>query len=476
MGRRYLSEEIPGQVQYKPATEIADQMRSFGAEEFERGENVRKEHAENQSRIRQQDVDNSNQIAQGVTQGINSGVEAYDKSQQRARQDREEKRQNMVAEEQMAGSKQQRQQSAALHPGAIKAQETAIAGQETQNKLAATQAKEAQATADIGDAEAKGVEGALPPEPGETQRQYNARLAVVSNSFNLEAQKAQVAQAQQSLENAKWELANNKNLAPLQKQQLAANIKAQDAQVASLNMTLKEQQRAVNIRGAKAEIMNALNNGGDLKTVREKLGKSVSDQEFAEGIAEANTGRLNSQLLQRSIQNMDPEYQANIMSRVKGIQDFRIYKSALGDLQNAEARYKLSSNLPDEEGKAALDQYVAALENVGEDEFARNIRDKVDLSNLFKGEAPTREARMEKITGIVKARLASKMHELKDLDPKFQQYGNALVNSQYTPPAASAYIGQLVPQTQPGTGGRLVELTGMPGVTITMPAAKVTSK
>lgn len=477
----YSEEAPPPQLQYREAPQLADQYRQFGSEEFQRNQDQLARNAQSDQNVRQMDVDSANKIGQGITQGVQGGVEAYDKAKQRQRQDREEQRQNMVTEEQLASSKQSREQSAELHPLDIQSKQGAIAGQDSSNKLAATQADEAQKTADIGNSTAKGAPGGPEPEPGETQRQYNARLAVASNSVNLQASQAQIEASKVALENAKHELATNKDLAPLRKKELQASIAQQGQALASANMDLAEKHRQVNVRGAKAEIMSALNSGGDLKAVRDKLGKSVSDQEFAEGIAEANTGRMNSQLLAKSIQNMDPEYQAQIQARVKGINDFRTYKSNLNDLQNAEARYKNSSNLPDSEGKAALDQYVTALHNVGEDKFAEEIQKTFDTGNALRGESPLREARMEKITKTVQSRLASKMHSMGDLDPKFRAYGDSLYGQAYTAPDKSAYIGGLVPQSAPvaggqGDGGRVVQLTGMPGVSITMPPTKVTSK
>lgn len=433
----YSEEAPPPQLQYREAPQLADQYRQFGSEEFQRNQDQLARNAQSDQNVRQMDVDSANKIGQGITQGVQGGVEAYDKAKQRQRQDREEQRQNMVTEEQLASSKQSREQSAELHPLDIASKEGAISGQKSANQLSAVQADEAQKTADQRNAVAQKVASLpdndpLQPRMGETNREHLARMDTEKNTFDFQTAKQGLENAKVTLAGLKHQLATSKDLAPLQKQALQTQVASQTKQVELAGMDLNDRVLAKHVKGAKNEIIAALqqNPNADLTPLKAKY-DAVNPSAFAEGLNEARQAGLNSKMLLNSINAANPDFVRAQGKRYAVEDKAQDYKKSVANLYFNANKYKNSSDFfSDAKGDTALKDFqdtLRSFNNPAINAYADRLNAKFDVNESFKN--MSRGQRMMETANQVKKILANQIANSSEEHPKAKQFAKEITDT-----------------------------------------------
>lgn len=359
---------------------------------------------------------------EGAAKGIEGGLDQYERAQARKRQDqeaamraREFERQGIVAEEQLAASRAQRERQAQMQPleaEALKTQvETAKAQQQTAKLQAEAMIKEQEFL--------QGPAQGTPERPafrGETNAQYKARMEIEQNGFNATT-------ARLNVDNARLELENAKKLGPAQLAQAQANLKA-------AQMDLKERERAAGVK----DLTNRLLTENDPKrraiVIEQLKRESVPAAQLAEAINSANTSDAQKAFLAKQIDMMDPLKQSRVQALVQGQTEARTFMKASSDLETALRNYE-NANLLGNDTDIHLANFQAALRDAGEEKLADSLDSPVELSKLIefgKGYAPGkafgRTERMREAAKWVRERWAGRLQSLSAEDPRFADIAN----------------------------------------------------
>lgn len=489
--RRLLSEEQLPQVQYDWDPTIAQQQKALGEEAYARSQDQERRQDEMHARTLGIESEGTRALAEGLKDAAEKYRAGKERGEERALRQAEFERQGRLTEEQLAASKQQRELAAQEEQRRAERAPLELQGLEAQTSAAKAQAAAAQKEQEFEDAVAS-VEDAM---PGETNRAYKARKSIETTGYNAQTARQALAVQEKQIQQMEAELALKKDMAPLEKQRLQADIAASRANLAVAQRNIKELDRQQVVKDATNVIQAEMAGvGGDpaqkqarvAGAVERLKAQGVPPAQIAEAINNANASEAQKAFMAKQIDMMDPEKQFNVQNLLQGRKDYTTFKQATNDMQNAYERYKNSSWAPDTEGTAAVEQFSKALEAAGENELAEDIRRPVDPSRVLQGKAPLgREERMAEIIATMQTKWGQRLKALEKDDARFGKMGEEIANMKYVPIRGRNIVNDwLAPQGpmnagQPGVPAQpasTVELQGLPGVKINYPKAKVGNK
>lgn len=419
MALRYQGEENLPVMQFdmSGSAPLANMYAGIGMQEQEAQRERNRQAIESARQVAQDRTKAKVAPWEGAAKGIEGGLDQYERAQARKRQDqeaamraREFERQGIVAEEQLAASRAQRERQAQMQPLEMEN----LKNQAEAAKLNAQTAKlEADAFAKNQEFLNSPAQG-TPERPafkGETNAQYKARMEIEQNGFNATTARLQV-------ENAKVALEQAKKLGPAQLAQAAAQLKTAE-------MDLAERQKAANVKDLTNRLLTESDPRRRTLVIEQLKKENVPPAQLAEAINNANTSDSQKAFLAKQIDMLDPLKQSKVQALVQGATEARTFVKASADLETALANYKKASLLGNDTD-IHLANFKRALEEAGEDKMAASLDSPVELSKLVEfgkgydpGKAFGRTQRMEEVAKWVREKWSGRLQSLSAEDPRF---------------------------------------------------------
>jgi hypothetical protein len=428
----------------------------------------------------------------GVQEGIDKGLDSYERIQDRRQkneqlvmQREQAATQKALSEESLAGAKQSREFSEQDRPLDTEIKRTQAEVSKANASVAQSQAKEADSQTAFNDAVSMDP-NAL---PNETNRQFALRSDAKVKGINAETAQQQLALTAQSLKVEEQRLAQAKDMQPLQKQEILANIEARKADLENQKMQIAGLQKEQRIADATNVLLTAFPQGGqpNLEMAKSAIENAklngVTNAELASAISRSNASKTQQLIMAQSIDNLDPvkraQKEVSAQSIVQANQTADVYRQAVTDMNTAVSNYKSAAALNDgNKVQEAIKQYEGAARAAGFDIYADDVQKRFSLGRLAEGTNPfARGDAMERNLKDMQQTMSNKIRAFGRHDQKFvglaneiekinpgqevkDKWKSGLGGGGMTPIPAGAPNQSKVPS------GGLTSLDGMPGITI----------
>ena len=364
MGKRFssYSEEnyLPPQIGYQgPGT--ADQISRLSEEAYNRNQNQLQQQQQSQDKVLGYKQQGAESLAQGVTRGVEGGVNSYEKARERQMRQEELQRQNMLAEEQLASSRQGREI-------AEERRAPELQNLETEGKVKAAQARSTEVAANAAESEAKALDAPStnPKYAGMTNREAQIAADVSTKLMQPEIAKGQLDNEIQRIALQKQELEHQKKLFPLKAKELDAQIANLNAQQKNAEFTYGENVRQKNVRQYAAALGSETDLGKRGQLAGQMKAGGANPYEVAEAMATSKTNDFNRKVLE---QTTDPLFAKKTEAHYEAIST----QTALTDMGNALKEYRETGLWPSAKSDDALRKFQTALKSVGREKEAESL-------------------------------------------------------------------------------------------------------
>lgn len=364
MGNRFgrFSEEnyLPPQIGFQ-GPDTASQIARMSEEAYSRGQDFNQQQQQSADKVNAFKQQGTESLAQGISQGVRGGVDSYEKARDRQMRQEELQRQNMLAEEQRAASKQAREIAEER-----RAPELQNLG--TQGKVLESQAKASEVAAKSAESEAAALDAPStnPKYAGKTNREAQITADVETKLMAPEIAKGQLANETQRIALQKQQLAQEAKMFPLKTKEITAQIAALDAQQKNAQFAYEESVRQKNVRQYAALLGSETDSAKRGLVAGQMKAQGANPYEVAEAMATSKTNDFNRKVLE---QTTDPLFAKKTEAHYEAITT----RTALTDMGNALKEYRETGFWPSAKSDDSLRKFQSALRSVGRDKEADSL-------------------------------------------------------------------------------------------------------
>lgn len=427
MGYRYqsdprrLSEESYALNQINNDPYLRSQESSAAANERANSQLIEGNQRANDTRLK-----GSEALWGGIKEGAIGGVKAY---QQAKQQGIENKRQDMLTEEQMASSRQSRDMNQAqmdydskfkdkVGQQGLDLGQSNIALNNANTKTAINQAEESSA--------ATTFKNAINQKTGKTNRETGFQSEMDSVQTELAVKQGDLKLRQQELE-------HNEELAPLQRQALVAQNNASQAQTAAAwtqntlnNLQITEKQRDETIANLSAQLENPRKGQSAEQIFQAFEANGATPSQIATAVGRLKDKEKAAKMLESINPNSPVAYAAK--KTFEGREMAEKYQIALNTIDVSLKNYENGNVVT---GGAKLDDAVKTISNIaktaGFESQADDIKNFTDIKSLGVG----RTERLRDIRNQFAQSAATNLSIYNAYSPEFKDRINAMVGTVY---------------------------------------------